>query len=240
VGAKEKQTRPAKIDACRATNKHHSFENARQSALQLLHPSNISLKLVLRTSTTPPPLFGASCCTFCISPSRFFLVGLPLGLLALEESLENADNLLQGGEIVLKLRVHLLLIIAKLGIKIFAVWASAHGGAENGLDNKAVVGLKSGAVRAAERVGEFFGGGYVLAEAKACEFEPSVRRQWFSTLSNFFLPCVRLHSPDQPDQPLCCFVALRLELVSHEILQVLRLDGSGKLARADFLQNDNV
>lgn len=170
----------------------------------------------------------------------FFLIGSPLSLLALEESLENVNNLLQGGEILLKLRFHLLLIITKLGIKVLAVGAGAHGGAENGLDNEAVVGLERGAVRAAERVGEFFGAGYVLAEGKACEFESSVRTQRFSIPSNLLLSCIRLHSPDQPDQPLCCFVALGLKLVSHKILQVLRLEGSGKLAGADFLRNGNV
>jgi hypothetical protein len=100
---------------------------------------------------------------------------LPLGVLAVQEALEDSNDLLQGGEVDAQLLLNLGLIGTKLGIEVLAVRASTHGGAEDGLDEEAVVGLQGGAVCGAERVGKLFGAGRdVLAEGNAGELEATM------------------------------------------------------------------
>ena len=97
---------------------------------------------------------------------------LPLGLLAVEELLENANNLGESSEVDLEVAGDLGVVIAKLGVKVLAVGASAHSGAEDGLDEEAVMRLEGAAVGGAERVGELFVGlGRVGRQGEAGELE---------------------------------------------------------------------
>ena len=97
---------------------------------------------------------------------------LPLGVLGLEETLEDTDNLLKRGEVGAELGGNLLLVVTKLSVEVLAVGAGAHGSAEDGLDEEAVVGLEGGAVGVAEGVGKLFGALCdILAEGDAGELE---------------------------------------------------------------------
>ena len=97
---------------------------------------------------------------------------LPLGLLAVEELLENTNNLGEGSEVDLEIAGDLGVVVAKLGVKILAVGASAHGGTEDGLDEEAVVRLQGAAVGGTEGVGELFVGlGRVGSQGEAGELE---------------------------------------------------------------------
>lgn len=87
---------------------------------------------------------------FDVDLSQSKAPGLPLSLLGLKETLEDADNLLEGGQVGAELGGNLLLIRTKLGIEVLAVGAGAHGGAEDGLDEEAVVWLEGAAVGVAE------------------------------------------------------------------------------------------
>jgi hypothetical protein len=91
---------------------------------------------------------------------------LPLRLL------QHRNNLLQRRQPLLQLSLHLALVVTQLLVEVLAVWGGAHGGAEERLDNKGVVGLECVAVGAAEGVGELGGGVRdVVAEALGCEVE---------------------------------------------------------------------
>lgn len=71
--------------------------------------------------------------------------------------------------------MNLVSLVAKLGVKVLAIGASAHGGAKNRLDDEAVVGLEGGAVGVAEGVCEFLGrAAHVLAQGYAGEVETAV------------------------------------------------------------------
>lgn len=102
------------------------------------------------------------------------MVRLFLDALAVEEGLEDVDNLLQGGEVLLELGIDLVLVIAELGVEVLAVRASAHGGTENGLDEEAVVGLESDIVGGTEGGGKLIGSDVdVVGETLAGELETS-------------------------------------------------------------------
>lgn len=97
---------------------------------------------------------------------------LPLGVLAVEEALEDADNLLEGGEVDAEFGLDLVVVVAELGVEVLAVGGGAHGGGEDRLDEEAVVGLEGVAVGVAERVGELLVGlGDVGAQGDAGELE---------------------------------------------------------------------
>jgi hypothetical protein len=99
---------------------------------------------------------------------------LPLGVLGVEEALEDAHNLVQRLQVLAQLLLDLLLVGAELGVKVLAVGAGTHGGAEDGLDEEAVVRLEGDAVSAAERVGELVVVvGQVLAQGNAGKLEAS-------------------------------------------------------------------
>lgn len=101
-----------------------------------------------------------------------FFLYLPLGLLAVEELLENANNLGESSEVDLEIAVDLGAVVAELGVKVLAVGASAHGGAEDGLDEEAVVRLEGAAVGSAEGVGKLLVGlGRVGSQGEAGEFK---------------------------------------------------------------------
>lgn len=109
--------------------------------------------------------------SFCIPPEPGFPL-LPLSLRGVEEPLEDADDLFQRFEVLAQLHLNLLLVRAELDIKVLAVGASAHGGAEDGLHKEAVMGLEGDTVGVAEGVGEL--GrllGQVLAESDTGEFK---------------------------------------------------------------------
>jgi len=102
---------------------------------------------------------------------------LPLRLLAREERLENADDLVQRGQVRPQLLEDLVEVVAELGVEVLAVGAGAHGGAEDGLDHEAVVRLERDAVGAAEGVRQLGRGvGEVLAERDAGELEAAAMR----------------------------------------------------------------
>lgn len=139
---------------------------------------------------------------------------LPLGILAGEEALEDADNLLEGGEVDTELSGDLVLVGAELGVKVLAVGAGAHGGAEDGLDEEAVVGLEGGGVGVAEGLRELLGLlGDVLAQGDAGELEAT----------------------NQPEETLGGNVLLGGQLGLDELLKGGGLAGSSQLALADFL-----
>lgn len=100
---------------------------------------------------------------------------LPLGLLGVQEALENLQVLLQRAQPGSQLLLHLGLVAAglrQLGVKVLAVRGRAHGGAEDGLDEEAVVRLERVAVSRAERCAEFFIRlGQVLAESLSSEVQ---------------------------------------------------------------------
>lgn len=88
---------------------------------------------------------------------RFHL--LPFGILAVDERLENADDLVESSQPGLELLVELLLwgVLANLLVKVGTLWAVAHGGREDLLDNEVVVGLEGLAVGIGEGDGELLG-----------------------------------------------------------------------------------
>ena len=114
----------------------------------------------------------------CLSNNRSFLTGfnyLPLSLLGLLETLEDAHNLLQGCQPGPQLIMDLFLVVSKLGVKVLPVRASSHGSTEDGLDEEAMMGLESGAISGAERVGQFLGaGGDITGESDGSEFETTM------------------------------------------------------------------
>jgi hypothetical protein len=139
---------------------------------------------------------------------------LPLGILGVEEALKDSDDLVESGEVDAQLGVDLLGVRAELGVKVLAVRAGAHGGAEDGLDEEAVVGLQGGAVGGSERVGELLAGLVdVLAKGDAGELEAT----------------------NQPEETLGGGVLLGLELVADKVLDVLGLEGSGEMALSELL-----
>lgn len=146
-----------------------------------------------------------------LSSSRPYL---PLGVGAGEELLQDNDNLLERLEVDSEVALDLGLVGAQLGVKVLAVGGSAHGGAEDGLDEEAVVGLEGAAVGLAERVGELLRGvGDVLVEGLGGEVEAT----------------------GQPEETLGGDVLLGLDLVADEVLDRLGLGRGGKEALADFL-----
>lgn len=75
----------------------------------------------------------------------------------------------------MQVRCDLLRIISKLGVEVFSVRASAHGGTEDRLDQEAMVRLECCAVGGSERVGKLLISlGDVLAESNAGEFKTSM------------------------------------------------------------------
>jgi len=78
---------------------------------------------------------------------------LPLRLLRRQERLQNLHPLLQRLKPTLQPLLHSRLIISQLGVKVFAVRARAHGGAEYRLDEEGVVLLERLAVGFAETDG---------------------------------------------------------------------------------------
>jgi hypothetical protein len=125
---------------------------------------------------------------------------------------------------------------AQLAVKVLTVRAGAHGGAEDGLDEEAVVGLEGDAVGAAERVGELLGRlGHILAEGDAGELETSAEGQ--VSMVACLLGCwgVGGASPNQPCQALSGDVGLSLELVPDEILDVVGLEGGREVTLSEFL-----
>lgn len=103
---------------------------------------------------------------------------LPLRLLTPHKLLQNPHTLLQTHQPSIQLLIHPLLIIPQFGIKVFPVRRRAHRGAENRLDDEAVVRFERVAVGVAEGVGEFFGlVGEVVAEALGGEVEAAVMRR---------------------------------------------------------------
>lgn len=97
---------------------------------------------------------------------------LPLGLLGVEETLEDGNNLLQGSEVDLELLNDKLSGGSELGVEVFSVGAGSHGGAEDGLDHPVVVHLEGRGVRGTEGIGDLFGGvGNVAGETDAGEVE---------------------------------------------------------------------
>ena len=118
----------------------------------------------------PEPNVRLSC--FPYFPS---LHSLPLGLLALNEGLQDGHNVLQGSQVLVHILLDLRIVGAELAVEVLAVGASAHGGAEDGLDEEAVVRLKGDAVGIAEGLGKLvLVVGQVLAQSNACELEASV------------------------------------------------------------------
>jgi len=100
---------------------------------------------------------------------------LPLPLLRRKERLQNPDPLLQRLQPTLQPLLHSRLIISQFGVKVLAVWARAHGGAEYRLDEERVVLLERLAVGFAETDGELFVGvGEVVAEGLGGEVEAAV------------------------------------------------------------------
>lgn len=143
---------------------------------------------------------------------------LPLGLLAVEEVLEDFDNLGQRGEVHLEVVSDLFVVVAELGIEVLAVRAGAHGGAEDGLDDEAVVRLEGLAVGGAERIGNFLGRvGGVLGEGEAGEFETAINKTNLSVFLSWYRETAVTHAVEvvictyrtshrRPSVAVCFFV----------------------------------
>ena len=103
-----------------------------------------------------------------------FVIRLFLDALAVEEGLENFDNVLESGEVLLELSIDLVLVVAELAVEVLAVGAGAHGGAEDGLDEEAVVRLEGDVVGGAEGGRKLLvSSNDVVGETLACELETS-------------------------------------------------------------------
>lgn len=163
---------------------------------------------------------------------RLFL----LETLADEEGLQDVDNLLESGKVLLELGIDLVLVIAELAVKVLAVRTGTHGGAEDGLDQEAVVGLEGAIVGSAEGGRELLvGGGDIVGETLAGEVETSgglfVSRQSLlpeDMPTNAFLP-------DEPEKGIPGLFLLGLLLVVNKVLDSLGLGRGGKETLADFL-----
>jgi hypothetical protein len=108
---------------------------------------------------------------------------LPLSLLSRTELLQNGHNLLQRAQPCRQPLIDLGLIIAQLLVKVLAVRGSAHGGAEERLDDEGMVGLEGLAVGAAEGVAELLGWiGEVGAKGLGGEVETANRSVSVCTL----------------------------------------------------------
>lgn len=81
---------------------------------------------------------------------------LPLGILAINKRLEDANDLVQRSQPGLELLIKLLWwgVLADLLVEISTLWAVAHGSGEDLLDDEVVVGLKGLAVGVGEGGGE--------------------------------------------------------------------------------------
>ena len=90
---------------------------------------------------------------------------LPLSLLACQELVQCSNNLLERRQVLLELLLDLRIVTAELSVEVLPVRCSAHGGAEEGLDDEGVVGLEGVAIGIAEGVGELLVGvGDVVTE----------------------------------------------------------------------------
>jgi hypothetical protein len=101
-------------------------------------------------------------------------VDLPLGLLPLQETLQDRNDLLQTCQPNPQLRSHLLHICTQLRIKVLTVRSRRHGGAENGLHHEGMVGLEGAAIGISEGGRELLTcGSDVLGEGDGREIETS-------------------------------------------------------------------
>lgn len=66
---------------------------------------------------------------------------LPLSLLSVQKSLQDGDQVLQCTQPHSQSTLNLGVVISKLNVEIFSVWAGGHGGAEYGLHHEGVVGF---------------------------------------------------------------------------------------------------
>lgn len=108
---------------------------------------------------------------------------LPLGLLAVKESLEDGKQLFQSGQPGSHLLQDFLLVLTELDVEVLSVGAGTHSGAEDGLHHEGVVGFEGCAVGVSEGGGELFAGGCdVLGEGDGCEVKGTVRNIKVSTL----------------------------------------------------------
>lgn len=109
------------------------------------------------------------------------VVHLPLGLLAVDESLQDSNDLVEGRQISGHQLLDLGLVVSQLLVEIGAGRAGAHGGAEEGFDNEGVVGLQGGGVGVTEGGRELFGFAVdVGVEGKAHEVEATAVQQGIS------------------------------------------------------------
>jgi hypothetical protein len=105
----------------------------------------------------------------------YIVYRLPLSLRTVDELLEDGDNLGEGSKISLEVGLDLLGVLAELGIEVLSVGDGGHGGAEDRLDDEAVVGLQGVAVGSAERVSKLLRGvGDVALKGLAGEVKATI------------------------------------------------------------------
>lgn len=75
---------------------------------------------------------------------------LPLSFLAVLESLQDSDALLESCNILLRCCLDLALVITQLGVEVLSVWGCRHGSAEDRLDDEGVVRLEGVAISVTE------------------------------------------------------------------------------------------
>ncbi|KAI6770938.1 hypothetical protein HG531_009793 [Fusarium graminearum] len=78
--------------------------------------------------------------------------------MSVDERLEDVDDLGEGSKVSLEVGLNLLRVLAKLGVEVLSVGDGRHGGAEDRLDDEAVVGLQGVTVGSAERVSKLLRG----------------------------------------------------------------------------------
>jgi hypothetical protein len=144
----------------------------------------------------------------------YIVYRLPLSLRTVDELLEDGDNLGEGSKISLEVGLDLLGVLAELGIEVLSVGDGGHGGAEDRLDDEAVVGLQGVAVGSAERVSKLLRGvGDVALKGLAGEVKAT----------------------DEPEAALGGSVLASLELVTDKVLDGAGLSRSGSLAGTELL-----
>lgn len=157
---------------------------------------------------------------------------LPLGFLGGQEVVQDLDNVLEAAQPSTKLFLNTSLVVTKLGVEVLAVGSCAHGGAENGLDHEAVVLAEGVAVGRAERDADLLSGvGQVLAKGLGGEVEGAISLSVYKTSDDSLGEDI----PVQPDETFCRGVLLGSELVTDEVLEGLRVDGSSELTVTNFL-----
>ena len=106
-------------------------------------------------------------------------MSLILCFLCSQEVIQGLDNVFKAAQPSTKLFLNTGLVVAELGVEVFAIGSRTHGGTEDGLDHETVVLAEGVAVGCAERDTDFLVAvGKVLAESLSGEVEGTAEGQY--------------------------------------------------------------